>query len=236
VARLPRLTLAGHVHLVMQRAPAGMTVFRDADDHRLYLQHLRDLALEQRVAVHAYCLTPSQVLLLLTPSTDDGIGRMQQALGRRFGAAYNRRHARSGVLWEGRFRCTLVDPAQHLIDAIRFVESAPQREGLTALPAEHPWSSLGHHLGQVVDPLLTEHPAFWALGNTPFDREAAYRRVFDQGLSAPLVQRVEHATRMGWALGSATFVAALAEVAPRRVAPLGRGRPKGAAPKKPDPK
>lgn len=236
MARLPRLTLAGHVHLVMQCAPVGAPVFREADDHRLYLQHIGDLALEHRVAVHAYSLTPSQALLLLTPSTDDGIGRMQQALGRRFGAAYNRRHGRTGVLWEGRFRCALVDPTLHLIDCIRFVESAPQREGMTAPSAEHLWSSLGHHLGQQPNPMVTEHPAFWALGNTPFDREAAYRRLFEQGLSAPVAQRIEHAARMGWALGSAAFVAALAEVAPRRVTPLGRGRPKGAAPKKPDPK
>src|SRR5512144_1832685 len=121
MARLPRLAIAGHLHLVAQRAHGGNPVFLDEDDHRLYLDALRQAAREQRVAVHAYALLPDRVLLLATPVADDGLGRMLQSVGRRFGAAINRRRARVGALWDGRFRTAVIDAPRHLLDAIRYV-------------------------------------------------------------------------------------------------------------------
>jgi putative transposase len=176
------------------------------------------------VVVHAYALTPSQVLLLVTPSTAAGPSRMLQAVGRRFGADYNRRHRRTGALWDGRFRTTVVDP-KHLIDCSRWIEWSPVYAGLAATPGEYAWSSAAHHLGSKVDADISEHPHYWQLGNTPFDREAAYRALLDEPLPSALAARLEQAVIQGWALGDTAFVRALADQAPRRIAPLARGRP-----------
>jgi putative transposase len=150
---------------------------------------------------------------------------MLQAVGRRFGAEYNRRHGRTGALWDGRFRATVVEP-KHLVDCSRWIEWAPVRAGLATTAGEYEWSSAAHHLGAKVDTNITEHPHYWRLGNTPFDREAAYRALLDEPLPDALATHLEQAASKGWALGDAAFVHALAGQATRRVAPLARGRPR----------
>jgi putative transposase len=225
MARLPRLIVAGQLHLVLQRAHGGAAVFQHEQDFDSYRRALVQAAAENGVALHAYALTPSQVLLLVTPSNPVGPSRMMQAVGRRFGADYNRRHRRSGALWDGRFRATVVDPG-HLVDASRWVEWAPVRAGLAGAAADYPWSSAAHHAGSRVDADITEHPNYWRLGNTPFEREAAYRGLLEQPLAHALEARLEDATQKGWAIGDAAFLRQLGEAAPRRVAPLARGRPR----------
>ncbi|WP_280154305.1 transposase [Piscinibacter sp. XHJ-5] len=226
MARLPRLVVAGQLHLLVQRSHGHSPVFRGENDFQAYRRALTELAPQHQVAVHAYALLPTQVWLLVTPSTATALSRLWQALGRRFGADYNRRHGRSGVLWEGRFRTTVVDPAAHLLDCCRRIEWAPVRAGLADTPADYAWSSAAHHMGQRVDPLITEHPGYWALGNTPFEREAGYRRLLDQPLPAAIERRLDDAVMKGWALGGEAFVRALGELTDRRPGPLPRGRPR----------
>jgi putative transposase len=225
MARLPRLVVPGHLHLVLQRAAGEGVVFRDDVDFAAYRRALGPAAADHGVLLHAWALTASQVLLLVTPKDATGASRMLQAVGRRFGGAYNRRHQRTGALWEGRFRTTVVDPA-YLVDATRYVEGAPVRLSASAAPGEYAWSSAAHHLGMRADPDIAEHPRFWLLGNTPFEREAAYRRLLDQPMPATLLERLDAAVTKGWALGDRAFVERLAVDAPRRVAPLARGRPR----------
>jgi putative transposase len=226
MARLSRLVIPGQVHLLLQRSHGGVPVFKQEEDCRLYLQTLGGLVAEHGVALHAYALTPEQVLLLATPASELSLARMMQALGRRFGAAYNRRHGRTGALWESRFRTTVIDAEAHLLDCIRYVEQAPlrvsQKDGLP----DAVWSSASHHLGRCIDPLITEHGHYWQLGNTPFEREAAYRSLFEQSLPTSLEHQISHAATKGWVLGPPSFVQALEPQAGRRLAPLPRGRPK----------
>jgi putative transposase len=177
MARLPRLTVAGHLHVVMQRAHGGRPVFLGDQDFDSYRRALVQAAAEQGVAVHAFALTPSQVLLLVTPSTAAGPSRMLQAVGRRFGAEYNRRHGRTGALWDGRFRATVVEPKQ-LVDCSRWIEWAPVRAGLVATAGEYagrapPPSRLEGDTDITSIPLL-------AAGQHAFRREAAYRALLDE--------------------------------------------------------
>lgn len=236
MARLPRLLVPGHLHLLIQRSAGGVPVFKQDADFQLYLGALRDLAREHQVAIHAYALLPSQVLLLLTPAHAESLSRMMQAQGRRFGAAYNRAHGRSGVLWEGRFRATVVDDDAFGPQCVQFVEAAPWREGCCAEAADYPWSSAAHHLGRRHDPLITEHAMHWRLGNTPFEREALYRESQRQLQPESLRQRIEDAALKGWVLGAPAYVAELANLTPRRLTAQAQGRPRRSAIKKTDPK
>jgi len=225
VARLPRLAVAGQAHLALLQGHSAQPVFADDDDHRQFLAALRESALQQRVAVHAYALLSSQVLLLLTPGTAPGLGALMQGLGRRYGAAFNRRHGRSGSLWAGRFRTAVVQAGPALLEALLFVDL----QGHAAGAPVQPWSSLGHHLGERQDGLITDSSAWWALGNTPFEREAAYRRCVADGLPAERAAALADAVHKGWAVGDAGFLAALAQQADRPVQPRPRGRPPRAA-------
>jgi putative transposase len=225
MARLPRLAVAGAAHLVVLYGHSTQPVFVDDEDRRLFLAALRESALQNQVAVHAYVLLDDHVHLLLTPATDAALGALMQGLGRRYGAAFNRRHGRRGTLWAGRFRTAVVQPGAPLLEAMLFIDQHAVRGGLVASAANHAWCSAGHHLGLRRDPLLTDSSAWWALGNTPFEREAAYRRRLDEGLAPARVAALAEAGRKGWAVGDAAFLAGLAQQAARPVQPRPRGRP-----------
>ncbi|MDH4389796.1 MAG: transposase [Aquabacterium sp.] len=221
MARLPRLAIAGQAHLALMLGHGAQPVFADDDDRQAFLAALRDAARQHGVAVHAYALQANQVLLLLTPTTAGALGALMQGLGRRYGAAFNRRHGRRGSLWAGRFRTAVVQPGPHLLEALLHVDLQGAAGGTPAVP----WCSLGHHLGERRDPLITDCSAWWALGNTPFEREAAYRRCLDDGLAPGRAAALADAAHKGWAVGDAAFLSALALQADRPVQPRPRGRP-----------
>lgn len=216
MARLPRLVLPGHAHLVVQRAQGARPVFADESDRRRYLDTLREAAAAERVAVHAFALADDAVWLLLTPPEPASLGRFVQSLGRRYVSAYNRRHAQRGTLWDGRYRCGLVETGAPRLAALRFVDGQP---GLT---------SAAHRVGGERSTWLVDLPEYWSLGNTPFDREAAYRTLLVQGLPPADVEALHAAARGGWAWGSAGFAADVAAAAGRPPTPRPRGRPRRA--------
>jgi len=223
VARLPRLVAPGLPHLIVHRGHNGQAVFLDDADRALYLRTLALCAREAGVAVHGYGLLPDEVRLLATPDGEQGLATMMQSLGRRYVRAFNVKHGRSSTPWEGRFRSTVVEPQRYLVPALLVVESAGT--ALASGPDPAPWTSAAHHLGQRVDPLVTEHALFWGLGNTPFEREAAYRSAMQQGLDPAQAAFILDAAAKGWALGTSTFVERLGAETGRRTRPLPRGRP-----------
>ncbi|MEO8807171.1 MAG: transposase [Burkholderiaceae bacterium] len=229
MARLNRLVVAGQAHHVGLHAVFGADAFAGADDAPLFVEALRRSSVEHRVAIHAYVLLKHEVQLIATPVSDDGLGPMMQALARFYVGAFNRRHGRSGALWQSRFRAAPVGGASELLCCMRFVEQAPRRAGWAGLVAEFPWSSAAHHAGMRADALLAGVPpgsAYWQLGNTPFEREAAYRSLLEEPLLQCEVDRVAATTLRGWAMGSGEFIASLAAEAPRRPESRPRGRPR----------
>lgn len=236
MARLPRLVVPNHLHHVVARGNNGQAVFLDDADHQQFLDWLRDAAQQQRVAIHAYALLPDRVHLLATPSDEPGLGRMMQAVGRVYVPWFNARHGRSGSLWEGRFRATVMDAHDYFCPCAHWVEFQPVLAGLTADIAAYPWSSHAHHIGLRKQAWLTDHPVYWSLGNTPFEREAAFQQLCETPPEQRTAEAIEAATRKAWALGSEAFRASLAKLTDRRLQPARRGRPpRRAAPGVADP-
>jgi putative transposase len=225
MARLPRISLPGHAHHVVQRGHNRQPIVLDDTDRSHWRQVLADAAVTHRVDVHAWLLLDDHFHLVLTPSTAEGLGRMMQSLGRRHAAEFNRRHGRSGTLWEGRYRSSLVQPGAWLADCMLYVESHPARTAAPGQGVEWPWSSLAHHLGAKRDPLVVEPAVWWGLGNTPFERDAAWRRRLEAALAPDAVQRITQATRRGWPVGDDAFLRGLEPLMGRPVAPRPRGRP-----------
>lgn len=230
MARMPRLSGADWPHMVVQHVHEGQALVRDEADVALLLSTLKEAAREESVAIHAYVIAIDHLHLLVTPSTDEGLSRLMQSVGRRYVAPYNRRHDRRGGLWSGRYRCTVIEAARYLLDCMAFIEQHALRTGAVQQLAEDRWSSVGHHLGLRVDPLIQDHPLFWALGNTPFDREAAWRKRLEQGLSHRQVADLSNATHKGWALGGDDFLQKVQVALGRHVQPKPRGRPRRLVP------
>lgn len=225
MARLPRLCIPGELHYVVQRGHNRQPVFLGDADRQSFLQALRDAAAEHRLSLHAYALLETEIQLLATPQEADSLSRAMQALGRRYVAGFNRRHGRSGTLWEGRFRGAVIESERYFLSALQVVETAPVRVGLALTADTWPWSSAAHHLGVKRDPVITDHPLYWRLGNTPFDREAAYRRALEAGVSVGDSRALQEASIKSWALGSPAFLQRLGERTARPLVVRRRGRP-----------
>ncbi len=225
MARLPRLAVAGQPHHLIQRGTNRQPIFRDAADFTRMLQLLSDHSRSNQVAIHAYVLMGNHFHLLVTPGQAKGLSTMMQGVGRAYVRYFNDRYHRTGTLWEGRFKGTVIDSEHYLFICMAYIELNPVRAGIVASPGEYAWSSYSHNTGQRKDPLIREHPLFWALGNTPFAREAAYRDIVEAGVSANKQAEVTDATLRGWALGGLNGSLSKQDL-PRRAVPLAKGRPK----------
>lgn len=226
MARRPRLAMACELHLVLLRGHNDQPVFADEADRATFVGLLREAATRHDIAIHAYALLSNEVYLLLTPARAEALGRMVQSIGRRYVAAYNRRHARTGTLWDGRFRSALIDSETLLMAATVHVETLPVTAGLSSAAAEWPWSSAAHHIGRRRDPLLTDHQRYWQLGNTPFEREHAHTVALLDAQQRVSDGRFGDAARRSLVLGAPSFVSRVAEALGRPVQARGRGRPR----------
>ncbi len=230
MARLPRLTIPGYPHHVIQRGNNRQPIFANDADRRLLLALWAEYADKFQVAVHAYVLMSNHFHLLVTPTTETGLPQMMQAVGRRYVRLFNDTHGRSGTLWEGRYRSTLIETEPYLLTCMAYIDLNPVRAGLVAQARDYPWSSHGHHIGRQQDKLITPHALFWSLGNTPFAREAAYAELVRGGLRIEDQERLTEATVKGWALGSADFLSDLKRRTERRASRAKAGRPLAPSP------
>ncbi|HQR57326.1 MAG TPA: transposase [Burkholderiaceae bacterium] len=225
MARLARLSIGGFPHLVLQRSGPRPLVVDDVDAGRL-LAAMRESMSGGHVALHGYALLPHALWLLVTPADARALGLALQAVGRRYVRAYNDRHAGRGALFDGRYRAAILEPESAFLGALQFVETQPVRAGLVAAAEEYRWSSFRHHAGFASDPMLQDHSLYWALGNTPFERQVAYRAAVHAGLAQGDVARFDRALAGGWVVGSDAFVRSIAPQCARRPAPGRAGRPR----------
>jgi putative transposase len=225
MARQSRLILPNQPHHVIQRGNDGQTIFREPEDYEHLLGWLKETARFYSVAVHAYVLMPTHFHLLVTPSDADGLGLMMQKIGRLYVPWFNRKYSRSGGLFQGRFRTSLVETERYFLACSRYIELNPVRAHLAVDPADYPWSSYAHHAGVRPDSVVSDHSLYWALGNTPFQREAAYTELVQQGLSDQEFRIIDEAVTKGWPLASDAFKAELERKTKRQILPAKRGRP-----------
>ncbi|CAJ0799449.1 hypothetical protein LMG7141_03677 [Ralstonia condita] len=225
MARLPRLSPVDVPVHVLQRGNNRQTVFRTDEDYVFYLDTLRMAAREHDFAIHAFALMPNHVHLVGTPKAPDSLSRTLQAVGRRYTRYFNAAAERSGTLWEGRFRSTVLDPSEWVLPMQLYVESNAVRAGLAATPEEDRWSTYRHHAGIQSIPWVSDHYCYWRLGNTPFERQSRYRALWHEGLGPDQLTQIRQHVHSGWPLGGEAFLATLARMGGRRVAPLPKGRP-----------
>lgn len=225
MARQPRLILPRYPHHILQRGNDRQLIFRDQEDYARLLGWLAEAARFYRVAIHAYALLPTHLHLLATPENEESLAAMMQKIGRLYVPWYNSKYDRAGGLFEGRFRTAVVDTDAHFLMCSRFIELAPVREGEADEPGAYPWSSYRHHAGVHADAVITEHALFWGLGNTPFQREAAYIDLVGQGIGVDELAHIAGAVQKGQPLGSQAFKRELERTTQRRILPAKRGRP-----------
>ena len=221
MARVARLVFPGVALHIIQRGNNRNACFAHDSDYLTYLSTLRQLSVKHECKVHAYCLMTNHVHLLLTPSRAEACGLLMRDLGRSYVLYFNRRHDRSGTLWEGRFRSCIAESRQYVMACYRYIELNPVRAGMVSDPGSYAWSSHAANVGLRLDPTLEPHCEYLALANVA-SPQAAYRGLFKQSLDEGMVRAIREATNGGYPLASDAFIAS-------RLAPLGlrtqRGKP-----------
>ncbi len=225
MARAPRLTCFGQAHHLLQSGIDRQPIFRDDADRLQFLHWLQEAARQFQVSIHAYVLMPDHVHLLATPVDQTGLGRMMQWIGRHYVPYFNRKYARSGTLFQGRFKTAILESGPHLVNCMHYIESNPVRAGLVRAVDDFPWSSYAHHAGMKADAVVTDHVMYWSLGNTPFQREANYRAHLNQEMSLTVIHELTGAVLKGRVMGTAAFQNELSKTMGRPVGPGRRGRP-----------
>ena len=218
--RRARLKVSGQPWHVWQRGVNRARCFSGVADRERYLGLLAEKSAECDCQVHAYVLMSNHVHLLVTPAADDSVSRMMKAVGERYVRAFNKRHKRTGTLWEGRFKSTIVDSERYLFTLYRYIELNPVRAGLVEHPREFPWSSHGANAFGERDSLVSPHEVYRKLGRNNATRRAAYRGLFNVPLDETTVTTIRHATQKGWALGSKKFRQEIAALVGRRAEAL----------------
>lgn len=205
MARLPRPYLSGCAQHLIQRGNNRTACFYDDTDHSAYLAFLKDAAEQYRVSIHAFVLMTNHVHLLATPQSETGVSRMMQALGRRYVRYFNHVHGRTGTLWEGRYKSTVVDTETYLLTVYRYIELNPVRAGMVEHASEYPWTSYQYNAVGKDIRLISPHPQYLALGSEPAERQAHYRSLFNGRMPERELEEIREATNKAWVLGSDSF-------------------------------
>ena len=229
MARLPRYVIPGQPQHIIQRGNNRQAIFLADADYVFFRNALVEASIKHGLQIHAYVWMPNHVHLLATPTFADSISKTFQSVGRRYVQYVNATYQRSGTLWEGRYRATVVDSARYLLTLMRYIELNPVRAGMVAAPQDYRWSSFRHHaLGESGPDAdwLFPHDEYTQLGVGAVDRQQAYNALFSDVIEQQELAQIRDCTHKGWALGGEQFKVEVAALGQRRVSSLGVGRPR----------
>lgn len=223
--RMKRLDLPGVAQHVVQRGNDRQACFFQDMDYVRYLQDLREASLRYGCSVHAYVLMTNHVHLLVTPAEAGSLGRMMQAVGRRYVRYINDSARHTGTLWEGRYKASLVDNERYVLACYRYIELNPVRAAMVVAPTDYPWSSYrGNGLG-IADALLTQHASYRALGADAVSRGNRYREIVAEAIPPDELAAIRLYVQRQRALGSDRFQQQIEALLGRRAAIGNPGRP-----------
>ena len=223
MARLPRFVIPDQPQHVIVRGNNRTEIFCADTDYQFYLEKLQLACDKHACQLHAYVLMTNHLHLLITPQEEQSLGKAMQMLGRYYVQYYNYTYQRTGTLWEGRYKATLIDSETYLLTCMRYIELNPVRADMVAHPSEYPWSSYRcNALGQANE-LVTPHLEYKRLGKTDEERQAAYRQLFKSHIPESGLDEIRDATNKAWPLGNDRFKQRIQKQLERRVEPNAKG-------------
>lgn len=223
--RKPRMYLPGIPCHVVQRGNDRKACFFTENDYHLYLQSLKEASQKYQVNVHAYVLMTNHVHLLMTPSDETGISRVIQWLGRYYVQYINKAYRRTGTLWEGRHKASLISADQYLLACYRYIELNPVNANMVEHPGDYKWSSYRWHAYGEIDPIITDHDLYRGLGASTKTRTKSYRTLFTTVLDQKLIHQIRKSTQFSMPLGNQYFKEQIEQTLGRTIGQSRRVRP-----------
>jgi putative transposase len=217
------------MHAILRGIDRAAIFFDDAD-YRVLLGVLAECAAAEAVRVHAYVLMTNHVHLLMTPATERGVSLLMKGMGQRYVQHINRAYRRTGTLFAGRFRSSVIEADSYLLACHRCIEMNPVRARMVEAPGDYPWSSYRCNALGTADPVVGPHSIYCALAEGEDMRRARYRSLFADEIPEVDLTAIRDATNGGFALGSDRFQRQIAKMVGRRTWRGESGRPRKQAP------
>lgn len=221
--RQPRFVLVGHPQHIIIRGNNRGIIFNHRNDYLFFLGKLGQAIEKYECQLHAYVLMTNHVHFLISPETECGISKVIQAVGRSYVQYFNKKYRRTGTLWEGRYKASLIDSETYALTCYRYIELNPVRANMVVSPKGYPWSSYGFNAQGMENKLITPHDLYFRLGATKSKRISAYKNLFNGYFPESEVNQIRDATNKCWAIGSEEFIKSLSNEAARPLIPSRRG-------------
>lgn len=226
MARKPRFNLPGIPQHVIQRGNNREPCFYSKDDYYHYLHILEDAADKNDCAVHAYVLMTNHVHLLVTPFKEFGVSHMMQDIGRKYVRYINRQYKRSGTLWEGRYKASLIDSNNYLLTCMRYIELNPVRALMVEHPSQYQWSSYRVNAVDELSSFISYHPVYELLASDNEPRQYRYRELFGNNIDYDQLHNIRQTLNQEMVLGRDDFKLKIEQMTHRQVESKAAGRPK----------
>ena len=199
--------------------------FVDDSDRSFYLGLLNEFLPQSECALHAYVLMTNHVHLLVTSHEMSGAARLMKAVAQRHSQRFNKRWKRTGPLWEGRYKSSVIDSQGYALNCQRYIEENPIRAGMVQHPAEYAWSSFRTNGLGLPCPFLDPHEGMLGLHSDPVERRIAYRALFDAPQPERELERFREALKSSLPVGSEEFIEQIALASGRRARRRNQRRP-----------
>lgn len=226
MSRKPRMYLPGIPCHVIQRGNNREATFFVEHDYQFYLECLHDAAQRYQVKVHAYVLMTNHVHILMTPAASESISMAMQSIGRRYVQYVNMAYKRSGTLWEGRHKASVIDAENYLLACMRYIELNPVNAKMVIHPAEYQWTSYRCNAQGESCALICPHETYSRLGVSSHTRQQAYAALFEHALDQTDVDVIRTAAHFSMPTGDDRFKHQIEQALNRKVGYAHRGRPR----------
>ena len=222
--RRTRMYLAGLPYHLVQRGNNRAICFIEPENYQFYLELWQKAACRYGVAVHAYCLMTNHIHFLVTPEQESSISSTMKVVGSHYAQYINRKYKRTGTLWEGRHRSSLVQTEKYLLSCYRYIELNPVRAGMVERPEDYRWSS--YKLNTCDDKgWIVPHDEYLRLGDSPQTRQQAYRELFTCQITARHVQLIRKAAHYSLPVADPRFCQQIEERYGIQIGQMRPGRP-----------
>lgn len=222
MARLARLIVPHHAHIVSIRSLEGVTAFPDAKSKQAYIDLLNTYCEKHRCVLLAYAVLDARATMVIAPATDNGIGKVMQSVGRFYVQHYNQHHERTGTLWEGRYRCAPVGFFKAVHQAVYAVEYTPVSAGMVTNINDYAFSSHHKNTQGRLDAWVLSDACVGEVWESAKQLKERYTDFCNRPQSVDTTALLDMAYK-GWVVGDDAYIQWVEKLSGRRSSPKAKG-------------
>ncbi|PHS55934.1 MAG: hypothetical protein COB17_10650 [Sulfurimonas sp.] len=218
MARKIRLFVENSSQHIILKSLDNLILFRDEFDYHIFKNMLEELTLKHQLKIHAYVFTPLYFEFLTTPLHADALSKFMQSLGRKYVGYFNKKYNRTGTLFEGRYKSSLVEDNLYLFDVMKYIEQLA--------PRDYAFSSISKNLYNKTDKIVSKSDLYKKLGFTDKERIKKYSQFFNLVIDDTKNEFIRTCLDKQLITGSDDFIKNLERVIGITLVSKSRGRPK----------